>query len=246
MKKLKKLAFLFLNISYLKALLFGCAAGIEHILFLKNFRSQDLKTIIDIGANKGQFSLIAKNFFPNANIFAFEPLTRPYEKFIKIFNKIENVKIYKYAIGTFDDEVMMNISKREDSSSILEIGPLQKKIFQGTDKVNEEKIYVSPIDKMLEINKIHNPSLLKIDVQGYELEVLKGCKNILDKIDHIYCECSFIELYKNQAIYSQVCEWLYDYNFSVESIYNPSYDDKGQMVQADIYFKKNKKSSIII
>jgi len=241
MKKIKKLLVLLFNVFYLKALLMGCAAAIEHRLFFKNFKNLEVKTIIDIGANKGQFSLIAKKFFPNASIFAFEPLARPFQKFLKIFNTIENVKIYKYAIGPFDDEVTMNISNREDSSSILEIGHLQNKIFPGTSKINEEKVYISPIDKLLETSNIHNPSLLKIDVQGYELEVLKGCKSILDKIDYIYCECSFIELYKNQAIYSQVCEWLYDHNFSVTSIYNPSYDHKGQMVQADIYFKKNKK-----
>ena len=83
-----------------------------------------------------------------------------------------------------------------------------------------------------------SPILLKIDVQGYELEVLKGCGDILVKFDYIYVECSFVELYKEQVLVDEVIQYLINYSFKLDGIYNTFYDKKGIAVQGDFLFSK--------
>ena len=90
---------------------------------------------------------------------------------------------------------------------------------------------------------IQRPAFLKIDVQGYELEVLKGSCDVLDCIDLVYVECSFIELYAGQALAHHVIEWLLPYGFSLSAIYNLSTDRQGQAVQADFLFSRAIESS---
>ena len=76
----------------------------------------------------------------------------------------------------------------------------------------------------------------KIDVQGFELEVLKGCEDILGKFAYAYIECSFTELYAGQALAYQIISWLEARKFNFTGIYNIGYDNFGKAVQGDFFF----------
>ena len=82
------------------------------------------------------------------------------------------------------------------------------------------------------------PVLLKLDVQGYELNVLKGAEKLMDKIDAVYTECSWLELYEGQALISEVAEYLEELGFKMEAQYNTVSDQDGNPVQADILFMR--------
>ena len=79
------------------------------------------------------------------------------------------------------------------------------------------------------------PSLLKIDVQGYELEVLKGASALLSAIDAIYVEVSWVELYKGQALHDEVEALLLDAGFKQAEVFNEE-NYKGELIQADMLF----------
>ena len=79
-------------------------------------------------------------------------------------------------------------------------------------------------------------ALLKIDVQGFEMEVLKGCNSMLDYFSWVYVECSFIELYEGQALANEVIDYLHTHGFKLAGIYNMSYDRSGIAIQADFLF----------
>ena len=79
-------------------------------------------------------------------------------------------------------------------------------------------------------------SLLKIDVQGYELEVLRGCENLLDRFAAVYVECSFVELYEGQALAHEVIDWLHAREFYLDRIGLVTFDTRGVSVQADLLF----------
>ena len=175
-------------------------AGVEHNSIFNN----DINTVIDIGANRGQFSLAALNI-PNIKIFAFEPLDEPAEVFKEIFKDDSNVKLFKFAIGDTVGEVDMHVSSKDDSSSLLEISSLQNEYFPGTEEIGLKKIKVAPLKNFLTKEKIVKPALLKLDVQGFELQALRAAKFL--KIDYIYCN-AFISLYKNQSLVTDVVEFL--------------------------------------
>jgi len=81
---------------------------------------------------------------------------------------------------------------------------------------------------------------LKIDVQGFEYEVLSGCESLLEKFDQVYCECSFVELYSGQKLVPDVIQWLASRGYLLVGIYNPHYDDNGHAIQADFLFDRKK------
>jgi FkbM family methyltransferase len=236
-RKIKKLFFLLPVNIYRRALFHGVAAAIEHEKLLKN---KSYKTIVDIGANKGQFSLVARNIFNKAKIFSFDPLESSERIFNKVFSNDKNTNFFNVAIGPSQERRTIHISKKEDSSSILSIRKLQSDLFPGTEESHEATISVDRLDSFINGSQIESPALLKLDVQGFEFEALIGCKKLLNFFDEIYCECSFYELYKDQKLVSNIIELLSENDFILTGFYNTSYDENGFAIQSDFLFKKRK------
>lgn len=222
------------NLVWFKALRFGVAASIEHTTVLKSIECQ---TIVDIGANRGQFSLAARHIFPEAKIISFEPLRVPASLFNRVFLRDDAVMLHVAAIGPKSEQCTMHVSGRDDSSSLLPISSLQENIFPGTSEVETVSVKVAPLDVFVDVDDIKEPALLKLDVQGYELDALRGCESLLHKFKWVYCECSFVELYSGQKLVADVIAWLSNKNFYVAGIYNLSYDGDGLAIQADFLFQ---------
>lgn len=230
--RIKKLLYTFINpYLFLKLCQFRILAGLEH----KHVLSKKISTIVDIGANKGQFALAA-NEYTSAKIISFEPLSKPAEKFKKIFKNNSNVSLKKIAIGPTKKVSDINVTNNDDSSSFLKVGNLQESIFKSKI-ISTESVEVMPLENVINSDEIIQPALLKIDVQGYEQKVIEGCLSLINNFNYIYCECSFVELYKNQALAYEIINQLNELGFNLEGIYNVYYKD-GNLIQADILFTK--------
>ncbi len=92
------------------------------------------------------------------------------------------------------------------------------------------------LDDVIALEVIASPILLKLDVQGYELQALRGCETLLDAFAWVYCECSFVELYQGQALADEVIAWLRARGFALLGAYNMAFDHAGRAVQADFLF----------
>lgn len=210
------------------------AASVEHQTVLQKLGP--IQLVVDIGANRGQFALLARHQYPDAQIVSFEPLVGPASIYRKVFGGDQHVCVHEVAIGPEHDEVPIHISARDDSSSLLPISDLQAKTFAGTAEVGTASITVKPLDALLTSADISSPALLKLDVQGYEYQTLQGCESLLSQFSYIYCECSFVELYSGQRLASSVVDWLSARGFALAGIYNPYYDSTGLAIQADFLF----------
>lgn len=234
MNRLTKLNRILSKAAYARALMrHGVAAAVEHTDALRDLR---FRTIVDIGANRGQFSLLARELFPRAHIFGFEPLAAPARIYERVFGSDTLVKLHTCAIGPSSEKREMHISARDDSSSLLPIGDEQARVFPGTHEVSTSTVEVMPLDEVLGGMSLERPALLKLDVQGFELDALRGCELKLAEFDHIYCECSFMEMYKNQPLADEVVAWLRERGFRVTGAYNVAYDSAGKAVQTDLLF----------
>ena len=83
------------------------------------------------------------------------------------------------------------------------------------------------------------PALLKLDVQGYELQALRGCETLLDAFAWVYCECSFVALYEGQALADEVIAWLRVRGLRLVGVNNMANDRDGRAVQADFLFGRS-------
>lgn len=220
---------------YRNALSAGVGAAIEHAPFLRNHA---FATILDAGANKGQFALVARQYNPNAQIFSFEPLAAPAAIWRKAFSSDQRARVLPVALGAGASQQTIHISRRMDSSSLLPIGALQTKIFPGTEEIGTETIQVDTLDAAMRDVEIASPALLKIDVQGFEMPLLEGAQTTLAKIDAIYAELSFVPLYEGQKLAGEVIQWLAERGFYLAGVYNMTYSDSGAAIQADFQFQK--------
>lgn len=235
-KRIQKLIATLASWRFIKALLFyRVLAGSEHHYVL----SLKFKTIVDIGANRGQFTLAARQYCPDAIVIAFEPLAKPSAIFRKVFRGDQSVSLHNVAISDEEGSLKMHVSKRDDSSSLLSIGQAQEDLYPGTEEVSTLNVNVGPLRKYIAASEIKGKTLLKIDVQGYEYQVLTGCHGLINKFSYVYCEASFLELYHNQKLAKDVIRWMETNGFVLVGAYNFSYSKKtGQAIQADLLFKR--------
>ncbi len=198
----------------------------------------DIRMVVDVGANRGQFALAARQCFPKARIVSFEPLVGPSDRFQRVFVRDGQVVLHSVAVGPERKKVAIHISAKDDSSSLLPITPIQTAFFPGTQEVEVATVQVAPLPTYLSDSEIYSPALLKLDVQGYELLALKGCESLLECFEFIYAECSFVELYSGQALADEVVAWLQERSFRLRGVYNLVYDRTGRAVQGDFLFER--------
>jgi FkbM family methyltransferase len=158
-------------------------AGIEHRPVL----SADLATVVDIGANRGQFALAVRHWAPRARIISFEPLPEPAALFRCVFANDSRVTLHQSAVGASRATLTMHISGRDDSSSLLPISATQSSLFPGTAEVASLEMPVAPLSDFVQASDLQAPAMLKLDVQGYEYEALLGCESLLPRFQWIYC-----------------------------------------------------------
>jgi FkbM family methyltransferase len=217
------------------ALRTGVAASIEHDRILAGL---DLETIVDIGANRGQFALCVRRLYPEAKIFSFEPLQKPASTYRKTFEGDTRARLFNTAIATESRTADMHVSRWDVSSSLLAFGQAQHDNFVLTEESRRETVSLAPLSACIDRESISGKSLLKLDVQGYELVALEGCADLLDRFQYVYVEASFVELYVGQALASDVIAYLFSKGFHLMCVANLESGRSQRPIQADFLFAR--------
>jgi FkbM family methyltransferase len=241
-EKIIKMLELLKSPRHVRALLIGVAAGVEHKKVL--FTLAACQHVVDIGANRGQFALISRFCFPKARIDSFEPLVEPRTIYEKVFGSDSLTYMHAFAVGPKIEEATIYVSTSDDSSSLLPIGVGQTTLFPGTSSKETRVIQAVPLSAVICGENILSPALLKIDVQGFELETLKGCSSLLEKFRYVYVECSYIELYDGQSLAHEVIDYLRGYMYKLIGVHNTSYDRSGRAIQADFLFERENRGDL--
>lgn len=211
----------------------GVAPATEHQHVLSDLQAGSL---LDVGANCGQFAISARVANSKTKVVSFEPLARPAKLFEKVFDGSDDIDLRTTALGSQTGTQQIHVSLSDDSSSLLRIGSLQVEEFPGTDLAEIQEVAVSTLDKELFGMDLPGPVLLKLDVQGFELEVLRGGGDTLARTDFVYCEVSFLEFYEGQPLAVDVMKFLSDAGFTLMRIGQVTRARRGQVLQADLLF----------
>jgi FkbM family methyltransferase len=208
----------------------GVAATIEHAGALagRNFAS-----VVDVGANRGQFTLLAAGLYPQARIFAFEPLPGPYAVLARIAAGHQRTQTFHAAIGPRAATVRMHLMYPDDCSSLLAPTGRQTATFPQTRLAGTLPVEMAPLHAFVGPGDLRDPGLLKLDVQGFELAALEGCASLLDRFAAVYVECSFVPLYDDQPLADEVLAHLRGQGFRLAGIHNLAHHREGRAVQAD-------------
>jgi FkbM family methyltransferase len=211
------------------------AASTEHDQILAGLA---LDTVVDIGANRGQFALCIRRLFPKAQIFSFEPLQKPAQIYRENFKNDRRALLLNNAIAAKAGSAAMHVSRWDVSSSLLPFAQAQHDNFPFTEESRQEIVSMRLLSDCLDSNSIAGRALLKLDVQGFELSALQGCEHLLEKFEFVYVETSFIELYVGQALATDVISYLLSRGFKLICVANLSTGTSKRPIQADFLFSR--------
>lgn len=166
-------------------------------------------SVFDVGAYEGDFIKMCLDLWPNTTILAFEPLQ---EKVAFLHHRFKNnkVSLEQTLVGEVDTD-NVKFYADETASSVL-----------MSDEVNSKKdiryLPMRKLESVIEQKGITPPCLLKIDTQGYEFEILKGCGKYLSSIQFILLELNFIEVYSNARLAHEVISYLNQHGFVIYDV----------------------------
>ena len=215
-------------------------AGYAHIdkaiILAKEFMLKS-EAIVDIGGADGTTPKLFSKELPQSKIYVYEPLKENYSQIEQLKNQYPNLILIKKAVGSISKKAVMHKTKRITSSSLLEIKTdSNSEIFADILKVNEnEEVSVTTLDESIPQNE--SISIIKIDVQGYELEVLRGATSTLTRTSIIVLEMNNHSYYSGAPKYYEVDQHLRGNNFILYDIF-PSTKDKGQLKEWDSVYVK--------
>jgi FkbM family methyltransferase len=230
-----KLSQLLTDPVYRRGLRLGVAASVEHRAL--GFPA-GIRTVLDVGANRGQFALFTRRRYPDAMIYCFEPLASPRRKLEALFAADAAVQAMPYALGAASGAATLHETRDDDSSSLMTATDVQTRNFPGSREVASVPIAVRTLDAVAADLALVPPVLLKIDVQGAELDVLRGAVSTLPALDYAFIECSFVELYAGQALIDDVLEFLRERGFRTVGTGVPTYGHGGQALQIDVLLER--------
>jgi FkbM family methyltransferase len=171
------------------------------------------RTVIDVGANVGQFAVASAKIFPDVTVHSFEPLPDCVRKLEQNLKRLSRTHVYPIALGDEKGEVTMNVNSHSHSSSILALGDRHRKAFPHAQQVATIKVRLSTLDDELGSAPLDGPVLLKLDVQGYESQVLKGAASLLNRVDHVLLEASFRPMYEGEKTFIEIVQIMDERGF---------------------------------
>ncbi len=179
--------------------------------------------------------------YSDMKIYSIEPLREPFQKLNERFKNDKNFQSFNIAIGAKTEKKNINRNEFNASSSLLSLSNEHKLNFPTAVMEFPEEIAVSSFNDALDVSSIPRPYLVKIDVQGYEKQVIEGSYDLLRNAECLIVEVTFRELYNTQPlfpeIYALILEFGFVYHGALDVLRSPI---DGLVLQEDaIFLRKN-------
>ena len=196
--------------------------------------------IFDVGANRGQTYHQYRSRFPKARIHCFEPVKDFYEECLgKVVND-NLVVVNNQALGSTLGRLTLNETVGGQSSSLLLKTETIKLYFSEKDftVARSYSVEVSTLDYYCQVNDIERINILKIDTEGFELNVLRGASGLLkdSKIDIVFTEINFDKFWTDCALYHHIASYLEAYDMQLFGLYGLGRGSLGATRSGDAVF----------
>jgi FkbM family methyltransferase len=179
-----------------------------------------IKTIFDVGANIGQSAIKFRTAFPDATIHCFEPIKDTFEELVGNVNGYASVRCHQIALGNKEGQESMYLTDQSLTNSLIMPGKF----------VGLEDVKVLTVDGFASDNQIERIDLLKVDTEGFDLEVLRGAQNLLSsgKIAFVLVEVGFHPGDSRHVLFDDVRSFLLKIGYSVFGVYDQTMEWSGE------------------
>lgn len=194
------------------------------------------QTILDVGACVGDVARQLAELYQPEFVGLVEPQPELSTKLQKL-NLASGQRIFSCALGRIEGTVQLNVLANNSSTSLLQVAPGCDELFHRPMNVLQiVDVPMRTLDSVFNECGLEELDLLKVDVQGYELEVFAGGRETLRRTRVIVCEASFFEHYLGQPLFQTIYQHMIESGYRMHKTFGYSYDDRGHPLQCDVVF----------
>ena len=203
----------------------------------RTLAARDVDTVLDVGANVGQYATLVRRAGFEGRIISCEPLSGAFGELSRRAAKDPRWTPLRTAVGAAPGEATINVSANSFSSSVLDMTEAHRSSAPGSAYVASETVAMTTVaDVVAAQGLVPARTLLKIDTQGYEEEVLAGAGDLVRWFGAIQLELSFVELYAGQRLFDDLYELMRGRGFRLQIIEPGFSDSSGRLLQCDGLF----------
>ena len=199
------------------------------------------RTIIDIGANLGQFSTAASHILEPERLIVIEANPNLEAVLYKNLAHVVNKEILITGVGNFNGDLPFNFNSDSQVSSFLGLGSDRVESFPKSVTLDICNVPIQKLDSLSNQIDMDQPILLKIDVQGFEKEVIEGAGKFLASVEWVLIETSFAKLYDGEPTFTEMIDLMkgcgFDFLGPVNFHENP---DRTSIIEMDALFVRLK------
>lgn len=209
------------------------------------FQSQQIDTVWDVGANRGQYYhyLRQEIEFPGT-ILSFEPVSELHKRLAEQSKGDPNWHVFPYALGEKQEHLTINVMNANDMSSFLEPDASHTDRFRDSNQVEHtEVVEVKRADDLYEEFAEHYSSqriYLKMDTQGFDVNVLKGARDSLASFVALQTEAAVLPLYEGMYTYQDMIDYLGKEDYSISGVFPVTVDQNMKLIEFDCVMVNSK------
>jgi FkbM family methyltransferase len=210
------------------------SGGTSDVLKQRLLASEAINLLIDVGANQGQYARHARFLGYAGEMISFEPGADAFGLLSRSARRDSSWKTVRAAVGAVNGSALLKVAANSVSSSLLQVSDLHTRSERASESIASERVQIVTLDDHIG-DYADRRIWLKIDVQGYEGEVLKGATRTLRHCCVIECEASLRELYHGSIDYVSLLQLVHDEGFTLVWL-EPGFTDQstGEMLQFDL------------
>jgi FkbM family methyltransferase len=200
-----------------------------------------INMVLDVGANTGQYGTLLRSLGFRGRIVSFEPLSDAFAALQRTAAADPFWTCLNMGLSDVDETAVINVSANSYSSSFLPVSARSVRIEPGIAYVARQEARLRRLDDIIEqIARPDEVIYLKIDTQGYELNVLKGALKTIKRAPLIQLEAAFSQGYEGQPVIEGVIGYLRELGYRIVAI-EPGWEDfrTGEMLETDLIFARD-------
>lgn len=206
-----------------------------------------IDTVVDVGANRGQFITTLRQLGYRRRIVAFEPHAASFAAVTELAQSDPQLEVHHLALGDADGALPLHVTQDTRFSSLHQPNTAARIRFGemvACDHV--ETVPVRTLDGLTATLLQLPPNariLLKSDTQGHDLAVLRGASTLLARALAVTTEASVIPLYTQTPAYDEVFQFLREHGFAPSGLYPIAHDTDLRLIELDCFFVRVASSS---
>lgn len=214
---------------------FGPDAGIDAYLW-QLFREQSINCVLDVGARHGEYGTFLRRNAFKGHIISFEPVSSNFVHLQQASAADPLWDVYPFALGQETNQMSINVSTSTNYSSFLTPSSYGHEYYPGIEAATNEEVAVRRLDELFEevTKSIANPRVyLKMDTQGWDLEVFRGARGCLSSILALQSEMSLQPLYTDMPNWTAAIAEFEKAGFAISGLFAVVRDGRGRLSEVD-------------